>query len=123
MTLDRSNTRPTKQLANYQAPSQYLYGAAIRRRSDWQPNARPRARVIHARSKPNMLLTSRQRPTKYRNCDCNRDPFGNSYGYSTMKAATVEPTTDTIQHSISGAPLALAAHTRTDQYQQWIKNW
>jgi general secretion pathway protein G len=65
--------------------------------------------------KPNMLLPA---PPSTANVTAIRDPFGNSYGYSTIRASTgsggYNPTYDLWSTANANPP--------TDQ-NQWIKNW
>jgi hypothetical protein len=72
--------------------------------------------------KPNMLFPADQaQPVQY-----IQDPFGNSYGYSTIQAATLNttkgynPTFDL--WSTAGLTTTATPPPAADQLQ-WIKNW
>ena len=89
-----------------------LFGATNGSRT---PNAGARSYFVF---KPNMLSPTDQT----QNVQYIRDPFGNSYGYSTIQAATgtggYNPTFDL--WSTSG--LMTSPPSTADQ-NQWIKNW
>jgi prepilin-type N-terminal cleavage/methylation domain-containing protein len=111
-TTDTLDARATTNMTNYQAASQYLYGQITGDTDfDGVPDANSKS---YMQFKPNMLgkdNTSKVYP---------RDPFGNSYGYSTIQAATGDttkgynPTFDLW----STAGLMTGADST-----QWIKNW
>jgi prepilin-type N-terminal cleavage/methylation domain-containing protein len=96
--------------ANYQAASQYLYGKIAGDPDfDGVPNTNTKS---YMQFKPNMLGTDNA------NKVYPRDPFGNSYGYSTRMAANgsggYNPTFDL--WSTSGG-------TTAADVPRWIKNW
>jgi prepilin-type N-terminal cleavage/methylation domain-containing protein len=96
--------------ANYQSASQYLYGQIAGDRDfDGVPDSNTKS---YMQFKPNMLGTDNA------NKVYPRDPFGNSYGYSTRMAATgsggYNPTFDL--WSTSGG-------TTSNDAPKWIKNW
>ena len=70
---------------------------------------------IYFAFKPNMLLPS---PPSLADITAIRDPFGNSYGYSTIRSTTgsggYNPTFDL---------WSTAGGTTTADVPQWIKNW
>ena len=70
---------------------------------------------IYFAFKPNMLLPA---PPSVADITAIRDPFGNSYGYSTIRATTgsggYNPTFDL---------WSTAGGTTTADVPQWIKNW
>ena len=108
----------TTNLAAYNTPSRDLYGL-ISGDSDFDgtPNAGARSYMTF---KPNSLLRGNMSnpPSLSNLVTALRDPFGNSYGYSTMKASGgasgFNPTFDlwTVADGTAG----------TDQ-TKWVKNW
>jgi type II secretory pathway pseudopilin PulG len=97
-------------MANYQSASQYMYGQLAGDPDfDGVPNSNSKA---YMQCKPNMLGTDTN------NKVYPRDPFGNSYGYSTRMAATgtggYNPTFDL---------WSTAGLTTGSDSAQWIKNW
>jgi prepilin-type N-terminal cleavage/methylation domain-containing protein len=108
----------TTNLAAYNTPSRDLYGL-ISGDSDFDgtPNAGARSYMTF---KPNSLLRGNMSnpPSLSNLVTALRDPFGNSYGYSTMKASGgangFNPTFDlwTVADGAAG----------TDQ-TKWVKNW
>jgi len=108
----------TTNLAAYNTPSRDLYGL-ISGDSDFDgtPNAGARSYMTF---KPNSLLRDNMSnpPSLSNPVTAIRDPFGNSYGYSTMKASGgangFNPTFDlwTVADGTAG----------TDQ-TKWVKNW
>jgi type II secretory pathway pseudopilin PulG len=113
---DSLNAQTSGNPITYQAASLYLYnslfGATSGSRS---PNTGARSYFVF---KPNMLSPDDQTL----NVQYIRDPFRNSYGYSTIQAATgtggYNPTFDL--WSTSGLTTDPPTATVT---QQWIKNW
>ncbi len=95
---------------NYQAASQYMYGE-LAGDPDFNGVPNPTSKA-YMQFKPNMLGTDAN------NKVYPRDPFGNSYGYSTRMAATgsggYNPTFDL--WSTTGV-------TSGNDSTQWIKNW
>jgi prepilin-type N-terminal cleavage/methylation domain-containing protein len=108
-TTDALDPRGTINMTNYQAASQYFYGQIAGDPDfDGIPNSTSKA---YMQFKPNMLGKDNA------NKVYPRDPFGNSYGYSTIQAATgntnvgYNPTFDLWSTANSADP------------NQWIKNW
>jgi hypothetical protein len=102
----------------YQAASLYLYNALFGATAGSRtPNTGARSYFVF---KPNMLFPADQT----QNVQYIQDPFGNSYGYSTIQAATSDttkgynPTFDLW----STAGLTSSPPSATDQLR-WIKNW
>jgi general secretion pathway protein G len=102
-------------LTNYATASLYLYEQLS---GDLSGNRKPAATAkTYFPFKPNQLSPSNQT----QNVTAIRDPFGNSYGYSTAKATNpngtvgYNPTFDlwSTAAATSGAP----------NQTQWIKNW
>jgi type II secretory pathway pseudopilin PulG len=102
-------------LTNYATASLYLYEQLS---GDLSGNRKPAATAkTYFPFKPNQLSPSNQT----QNVTAIRDPFGNSYGYSTAKATNpngtvgYNPTFDlwSTAGATSGAP----------NQTQWIKNW
>jgi len=106
---------PTAALSAYPTASQFLYGELAGDR-DFNRSAETNVKSYFP-FKPNMLLPA---PPSTNPVTAIRDPFGNSYGYSTMKAADpaanggYNPTFDL--WSVGDGPAG------TDQ-SKWIKNW
>ena len=110
----------TIDLANYQMPCRYMYGEISGDRDfDGTPDTGVRSYMTF---KPTSLLRNNMSdpPSLTNPVFAIRDPFGNSYGYSTAKAAFpngsagYNPTFDlwTVADGAAG----------TDQ-TKWIKNW
>jgi type II secretory pathway pseudopilin PulG len=110
----------TPSLTNYQVPCRYMYGEVSGDRDfDGTPDVGARSYVTF---KPDSLLRDNMSypPSSTNPVQAIRDPFGNSYGYSTSRAANPggtignNPTFDlwTIADGSAG----------TDQ-TKWIKNW
>ncbi len=109
-TTDSLDTTAAINIGNYQAASQYMYGQLAGDPDfDGVPNSSSKA---YMQFKPNMLGTDAN------NKVYPRDPFGNSYGYSTRMAATgsggYNPTFDL---------WSTAGLTTGSDSTQWIKNW
>jgi type II secretory pathway pseudopilin PulG len=109
-TTDSLDTTAAINISNYQAASQYMYGQLAGDPDlDGVPNSNSKA---YMQFKPNMLGTDTN------NKVYPRDPFGNSYGYSTRMAATgsggYNPTFDL---------WSTAGLTTGNDSTQWIKNW
>jgi type II secretory pathway pseudopilin PulG len=108
----------TANLADYKTPSRDMYGLISGDANfDGTPDAGARSYMTF---KPNSLLRDNMSnpPSLSNPVTAIRDPFGNSYGYSTMKASGgangYNPTFDlwTVADGTAG----------TDQ-TKWIKNW
>jgi type II secretory pathway pseudopilin PulG len=102
----------------YSQTTLYLYNALFGATAGGRtPNTGARSYFVF---KPNMLFPADQT----QNVQYIQDPFGNSYGYSTIQAATSDttrgynPTFDLW----STASLRTTPPTAADQ-NQWIKNW
>jgi type II secretory pathway pseudopilin PulG len=108
-TTDTLDARDTINMTNYQAASQYVYGQIAGDPDfDGVPNSNSKS---YMQFKPNMLGTDNA------NKVYPRDPFGNSYGYSTIQAATGDTTkgyNPTFDFWSTG--------NSTDP-NQWTKNW
>ena len=112
--LDPSTTNA----ANYQMPCRYMYGEISGDR-DFDGTPDTNARPYMAFKETSLLRADMSNPPSSGNqVTAIRDPFGNSYGYSTMKASGgangYNPTFDlwSIADGAAG----------TDQ-TKWIKNW
>ena len=108
----------TTNLDDYKTPSRYMYGQIS---GDLDFNGTPDTGVrSYMTFKPTSLLRDDMSnpPSLTNPVTAVRDPFGNSYGYSTMKASGgangYNPTFD-LWSITDGAP-------GTDQ-TKWIKNW
>jgi type II secretory pathway pseudopilin PulG len=100
--------------ADYQTASTYLY-EQLSGDDDGDPTTPPSATAknyLGSALKPQMLSPNPPGPKTF-----IRDPFGNSYGYSTLKAVT--PT------SIDGynPTFDLWSTANSTDPNQWIKNW
>lgn len=107
---DSLDTTAAINIGNYQAASQYMYGQLAGDPDfDGVPNSSSKAYI---QFKPNMLGTDAN------NKVYARDPFGNSYGYSTRMAASgsggYNPTFDL---------WSTVGLTTGNDSTQWIKNW
>ena len=107
-TTDALDTTAAINFGNYQTASQYMYGQLA---GDADFDGVPTSKA-YMQFKPNMLGTDAN------NKVYPRDPFGNSYGYSTRMAATgnggYNPTFDL---------WSTAGLTTGNDSTQWIKNW
>jgi type II secretory pathway pseudopilin PulG len=110
----------TTNLTNYENPCRYMYGEISGDR-DFNGTPDTNARPYMAFKDTSLLRADMSNPPSSTNpVTAIRDPFGNSYGYSTAKAANpsgaigFNPTFDlwSIADSAAG----------TDQ-TKWIKNW
>jgi prepilin-type N-terminal cleavage/methylation domain-containing protein len=111
-TTDTLDSRAAINFTYYQAASQYLYGQLAGDPDfDGIPNANAK---WYMRFKPNMLGTDNN------NKVYPRDPFGNSYGYSTIQAATQDPTKG---YNPTFDLWSTAGQTTGSDPTQWIKNW
>jgi hypothetical protein len=111
-TTDSLDARATINFTNYQAASQYLYGQLAGDPDfDGVPNANSKS---YMQFKPNMLGTDNN------NKVYPRDPFGNSYGYSTIQTATGNSTNG---YNPTFDLWSTAGQTTGNDPTQWIKNW
>jgi type II secretory pathway pseudopilin PulG len=109
-TTDALDVSATINMTNYQAASQYVYGELAGDPGfDGVPDTN---RKSYMQFRPNMLGIDNN------NKVYPRDPFGNSYGYSTRMAATgnggFNPTFDL---------WSTAGLTSGTDSTQWIRNW
>ena len=113
-TTDNLDPRTAGNPINYQTASLFLYDSLFGSATSGSRTAANGAKSYFL-FKPNMLSPSDQT----RNIQYIRDPFGNSYGYSTAHqknpATGYNPTYDL--WSTAGATSA------TPNQAQWIKNW
>jgi len=101
-------------LTNYAAASLYLYKQLT---GDTSANRQPPAGAkSYFTFKPNMLAP----PGGTGNVTAIRDPFGNSYGYSTAKAANPS---GTIGNNPTFDLWSTGGVTSGTDQSQWIKNW
>jgi len=111
---DNLDARASGDPTTYQAASLYLYdslfGATNGSRT---PNSGARSYFVF---KPNMLSPADQT----QNVQYIRDPFGNSYGYSTIQAATG---TSTVGYNPTFDLWSTSGLTTGTDSTQWIKNW
>ena len=110
-TTEQLNSTTSVNPVNYQSSSLYLYKQLS---GDATGNRQPSGKSYFA-FQPNMLLPA---PPSTATVIAIRDPFGNSYGYSTRMAATgsggYNPTFDL---------WSTAGGTTTNDVAGWIKNW
>lgn len=110
-TTEQLNSTTSFNPTDYQAASFYLYKKLS---GDATGNRQPSGKSYMA-FKPNMLLPP---PPSTDTVIAIADPFGNSYGYSTMMAATgsggYNPTFDI---------WSTAGGTTSNDVPKWIKNW
>ena len=106
--------------AAYQAATKYLYGALSGDNENYNnqiDTANERQNKNYFAFKPQMLAGTKDSNGNITAVTYIRDPFGNSYGYSTAKASGANfgynPTFD-LWSTANGSP--------TDQ-NQWVKNW
>src|SRR5213594_1560022 len=117
-TTELLNSTMSFNPTNYQSASLYLYKQLS---GDATGNRQPSGKSYMA-FKPNMLLPA---PPSTATVIAIRDPFGNSYGYSTRMAATgsggYNPTFD-LWSTAGIAPSPTPSPPATQQ-DLWIKNW
>ena len=110
-TTEQLNSTTSFNPTDYQSASLYLYKKLS---GDATGNRQPSGKSYMA-FKPNMLLPA---PPSTDTVIAIADPFGNSYGYSTMMAATgsggYNPTFDI---------WSTAGGTTSNDVSKWIKNW
>jgi prepilin-type N-terminal cleavage/methylation domain-containing protein len=121
-TTDLLNSTNDGNPADYAAACRYLYGEVTGDR-DFD-GATDNGLRSYITLKPASMLRAdmSQPPSSSNRVTAIRDPFGNSYGYSTMMAASgsggYNPTFDLW----STCSLATSPPSAADQ-SQWIKNW
>ena len=112
-TTDTLDARAAIDMAKYQAASQYLYGQL-------SGNTNYDRSTVSQKSyfsfKSNMLDPADQTQS----VQDIRDPFGNSYGYSTIQAATGDSTKG---YNPTFDLWSTAGQTSGSDSTQWIKNW
>jgi type II secretory pathway pseudopilin PulG len=119
-TTDNLNARTSGNPTNYQTASLFLYDSLFGSATTGSRTAARGAKSYFV-SKPNMLSPSDQT----QNVQYIRDPFGNSYGYSTAHqknpATGYNPTFDLWSTAgLTANPPPSGTDTITPQ---WIKNW
>src|SRR5437588_2891206 len=111
---DTLDPAATINLVNYAAASLYLYEQLS---GDTSANRQPAAGAkTYVAFKPNQLSPTDQT----QNVTAIRDPFGNSYGYSTSKAANPS---GTVGNNPTFDLWSTAGATSGTNQTQWIKNW
>ncbi len=114
-STDTKNLDPaTATLGNYKTASSYLYATLSGDEDDdsTTPTAANAKNYFGAALKPNILGPSPPGPNTYL-----RDPFGNSYGYSTAKADNPEGTVG------YNPTFDLWSTANSTNQPEWIKNW
>ena len=110
-TTEQLNSTTSFNPTDYQSASLYLY----KKLSGDATGSRQPSGKSYMAFKPNMLLPA---PPSTNTVIAIADPFGNSYGYSTMMAATgsggYNPTFDI---------WSTAGGTTSNDVSKWIKNW
>jgi len=119
-TLDaRQNTDPTQTV--YQNASLYLYEQLS---GDSSANLQPPATAkIYFSFKPQMLGGTRDANGNLTSVSYIRDPFGNSYGYSTIQAANPGDSTKGYNPTFDLWSTAGTTSGSATDLNQWIKNW
>ncbi len=118
-TTDMLDPRTSFNPSSYQSASFYLYGELSGLDANQQPVANKKSYFAF---KPQMLGRPTNTTVAYL-----RDPWGNSYGYSTIQAANpgtaqgYNPTFD-LWSNADPTPTPSALPTPTPQ-DRWIKNW
>ncbi len=111
-TTEQLDARAPINIATYQLASRYLYGQLS---GDLDFDGVPDSnRKSYMQFKPNMLGVDNN------NKVYPRDPFGNSYGYSTIQAATGDSTKG---FNPTFDVWSTAGLTTGADATQWIKNW
>src|SRR4029453_18417183 len=111
-TTDALDARAAINMANYQAASQYFYGQIAGDPDfDGVPNSNSKS---YMQFKPNMLGIDNAGKVY------PRDPFANSYGYSTIQAATGNTN---VGYNPTFDLWSTAGLTSGADSTQWIKNW
>ena len=100
----------------YQAASLYLYNALFGATAGSRtPNTVARSYFVF---KPNMLFPADQT----QNVQYIQDPFGNSYGYSTIDNPVANPS-PTPGYNPTFDLWSTASGTATNDVPKWVKNW
>jgi type II secretory pathway pseudopilin PulG len=106
---------PTGPMTSYASSSRYLYGQ-LAGDPDWDRSANLNVKSYFS-FKPNMLLPP---PPSVDPVSAIRDPFGNSYGYSTKKAADPASTDG---YNPTFDLWSVGDGTAGQDQSKWIKNW
>src|SRR5205823_12520644 len=113
-TTDVLNSKVSGNPSAYQGASLYLYNALFGATAGSRtPNTGARSYFVF---KPNMLFPADQT----QNVQYVQDPFGNSYGYSTIQAATQDTTKG---YNPTFDLWSTASGTTIGDAPKWIKNW
>ena len=108
------NAQTSVDPSTYQAASLYLYNALFGATAGGRtPNTGARSYFVF---KPNMLFPADQTQT----VQYIQDPFGSSYGYSTIQAATQDTTKG---YNPTFDLWSTASGTTIGDAPKWIKNW
>ena len=116
---DNLDARAAIDFPSYQLATQFLYAELSGDKNfDGQIDAAEQQNKTYFSFKPQMLAVTKNPDGSIKSVDYIRDPFGNSYGYSTAYQATsakgYNPTFDLWSITNAKPP--------NDQ-NQWIKNW
>jgi type II secretory pathway pseudopilin PulG len=112
LTTEQLDAKAAIDIVTYQSASQYLYGQLSGDLDfDGIPDSNGKS---YMQFKPNMLGPDNN------NKVYPRDPFGNSYGYSTIQAATGNSTKG---YNPTFDLWSTAGLTSGTNSAQWIKNW
>jgi type II secretory pathway pseudopilin PulG len=110
----------TTDLANYKTPCRYMYGQ-VSGDHDFDGTPDPGARSYMAFKPASLLRDDMSNPPSLSNpVTAIRDPFGNSYGYSTAKAANPS---GTVGYNPTFDLWTVAEGTAGTDQTKWIKNW
>ena len=110
----------TTTLANYQMPCRYMYGEISGDR-DFNGTPDTNVRPYMAFKESSLLRADMSIPPSSSNpVTAIRDPFGNSYGYSTAKAANPG---GTIGFNPTFDLWSIADGTAGTDQTKWVKNW
>src|SRR5437773_3194907 len=109
-TTEQLNSTTSVNPVNYQSSSLYLYKQLS---GDATGNRQPSGKSYFA-FQPNMLLPA---PPSTATVIAIRDPFGNSYGYSTIQATTGDSTKG------YNPTFDLWSTANSTDPNQWVKNW
>jgi type II secretion system protein G len=116
-SLDPTNDPPAG--AKYQASTKSLYGALSADSENYQiDTSQEKQNKTYFNFKPQMLGTTKDANGNITAVNYVRDPFGNSYGYSTMKASGGSGGNNPTYDLWSVADASPASNQT-----QWIKNW
>jgi prepilin-type N-terminal cleavage/methylation domain-containing protein len=110
----------TTNLGDYNMPCRYIYGEVSGDRDfDGTPDTGARSYITF---KPTSLLRDDMSnpPSSSNQVTAIRDPFGNSYGYSTAKAANPG---GTVGYNPTFDLWTVADGTAGTDQTKWIKNW